>query len=183
MTELEKLKKGLEYEFSDPEVAELNRRTNDLIFEYNHTNPNDNERLSQILNELLGERDSWIQIVPPFTCGYGCNIKLGKDFFANSGLTIVEGGRVFIGDKCIIGPNVSIYTTNHSVDPVKRFNGGVELKDVEIGDNVWIGGSVVICPGVHIGNNSVVAAGSVVTKNFGDNVMIGGVPAKVIKKI
>ena len=94
---------------------------------------------------------------------------------------INEGGRFFAGDKCIIGPNVSIYTTNHSVNPKERLNGGVGFKDVSIGNNVWIGGSTVLCPGAHLGNNVVVAAGSVVTKSFDDNVMIGGVPAKIIK--
>ena len=141
------------------------------------------ERFS-ILKGLLGyTADDDFIINQPFYCDYGKQISIGKRFFANFNLTILDEARVTIGDDCFIGPNVSIYTACHSTDSIERNTRQEWAEPVKIGDNVWIGGSVTILPGVTIGNNVTIGAGSVVTKDIPDNVVAVGNPCRVIKNI
>lgn len=120
---------------------------------------------------------------PPFYCNYGSHIEVGKNFFANYNCMIIDVARVKIGDNCQMAPNVAIYTAGHPVHPASRntaYEYGIE---VTVGDNVWIGGNTVIVPGVHIGSNTVIGAGSVVTKDIPDWVIAAGNPCRVIRKI
>ena len=136
---------------------------------------------NELLSGLLGRSDEDTFINQPFYCDYGCNIRVGRRFFANFNFTVLDEAPVTIGDDCFIGPNVSIYTACHSTDPVKRNSRREWAEPVTIGDNVWIGGSVTILPGVTIGNNVTIGAGSVVVKDIPDGCVAVGNPCKVVK--
>lgn len=173
-------------EVYDATHCELIRRleaTREKIWEFNALRPSQQAEQHAILDALLGGHGTNYHFNQPFRCDYGCNIFIGENFFANFNLTILDEARVQMGDNCFIGPNVSIYTACHPLDAATR-NTCVEWAEpVTIGDNVWIGGSATILPGVTIGNNVVIGAGSVVTRSFGDNVVIAGNPARVIKQL
>ena len=167
----------------DQLLKELNE-VKEIIHEYNALRPSETARRLEILKDLLGYvADDEIIVNQPFYCDYGKQISVGKRFFANFNLTVLDEARVTIGDDCFIGPNVSIYTACHSTDPVERNTRREWAEPVTIGDNVWIGGSVTILPGVTIGSNVTIGAGSVVVKDIPDNVVAVGNPCKVIKKI
>ena len=142
----------------------------------------DFDGLKKAAKELLGKSDKAF-INPPFYCDYGTHIEVGKNFFANYNCTILDVAKVKIGDNCQMAPNVSIYTAGHPIHPVSRNSGYEYGKEVTIGDNVWIGGNSVICPGVTIGDHVVIGAGSVVTKDIPDWSVAAGNPCKVIRKI
>lgn len=184
MTEKEKMLAGLQYSAVDAQLLEELNAVKEIIHRYNSILPSYTSERLDILKGLLGHiGDDEVIINQPFYCDYGKQISVGKRFFANFNLTVLDEARVTIGDDCFIGPNVSIYTACHSTDPVER-NTRVEWAEpVTIGDNVWIGGSVTILPGVTIGNNVTIGAGSVVTKDIPDNVVAVGNPCKVIKRL
>src|SRR5690606_23281785 len=137
----------------------------------------------ELLNSLFGSIGEEIQIHPPFRCDYGYNIHVGENFFANYDCVFLDICEIRIGDNCLIAPGVHIYTASHPLDSEARISGLENGKAVSIGHNVWIGGRAIINPGVKIGDNVVIASGSVVTKDIPDNVLVGGNPAKVIKQI
>lgn len=167
----------------DQLLKELNE-VKEIIHEYNALKPSQTLRRFQILKDLLGHvADDEIIVNQPFYCDYGKQIRVGKRFFANFNLTVLDEALVTIGDDCFIGPNVSIYTACHSTDPVERNTRREWAEPVTIGDNVWIGGSVTILPGVTIGSNVTIGAGSVVTRDIPDNVVAVGNPCKVIKNL
>ncbi len=184
MTEKEKMLSGMVYSAIDDQLLKELNEVKEIIHEYNALKPSQTLRRFQILKDLLGHvADDEIIVNQPFYCDYGKQIRIGKRFFANFNLTILDEARVTIGDDCFIGPNVSIYTACHSTDPVERNTRREWAEPVTIGDNVWIGGSVTILPGVTIGSNVTIGAGSVVTRDIPDNVVAVGNPCKVIKKI
>lgn len=167
---------------SDEEVFEEQKRARILTQKLNTADRSDFDTLKEIVKELLGKSEGAF-INPPFYCDYGTNIEVGKNFFANYNCTILDVAKVIIGDNCQMAPNVAIYTAGHPVHPDTRntaYEYGIE---VTIGDNVWIGGNTVICPGVHIGSNTVIGAGSVVTKDIPDWVIAAGNPCKVLREI
>ena len=153
------------------------------VYEFNLLPPKERSRIPALLKELLGKTGDSLWVEPPFHCDYGWNIEVGENFFANDNLTILDVGKVTIGKNVMIAPNVSIYTAGHPVHPDSRNSGYEYGIPITIGDNVWIGGSVVILPGVTIGNNAVIGAGSVVTKDIPDNAIAAGSPCKVIRTI
>lgn len=184
MTEKEKMLSGMVYSAIDDQLLKELNEVKEIIHEYNALKPSQTLRRFQILKDLLGYvADDEIIVNQPFYCDYGKQIRVGKRFFANFNLTILDEARVTIGDDCFIGPNVSIYTACHSTDPVERNTRREWAEPVTIGDNVWIGGSVTILPGVTIGSNVTIGAGSVVTKDIPDNVVAVGNPCKVIKNL
>ncbi|MDE6621335.1 MAG: sugar O-acetyltransferase [Lachnospiraceae bacterium] len=167
---------------SDEEVMEEQKRARRLTQKLNTADRSDFETIGSIVKELLGKSEGAF-INPPFYCDYGTHIEVGKNFFANYNCTILDVAKVVIGDNCQMAPNVAIYTAGHPVHPAIRntaYEYGIE---VTIGDNVWIGGNTVICPGVHIGNNVVIGAGSVVTKDIPDWAIAAGNPCRVIRNI
>ena len=184
MTEKEKMLAGLAYDATNPElIAEL-QTTRGVLYEYNLLRPSETLRMREILKSLLGyTSDDKFLINQPFHCDYGQQISIGKRFFANFNLTVLDEARVTIGDDCFIGPNVSIYTACHSTDPVERNTRQEWAKPVTIGNNVWIGGSVTILPGVTIGDNVTIGAGSVVVNDLPSNTIAVGNPCKVVKRI
>ncbi len=183
MTEKAKMLAGEPYL---PNNAELiaDRKRAKLLFQKINSLNTDKEREKHILfKELLGSHKKSFIIESPFFCDYGYNIHLGKNVFINYNNCFLDSGKITIGDNTIIGPNVQLYSVNHPMDAATR-NTLVEYsKPIAIGQNCWIGGGVVIIPGVTLGDGVVVGAGSVVTKSFKSNVFIAGNPAKVIRKI
>lgn len=153
-----------------------------ILQKLNFADRSDFAGIAEIVKELLGKSDdAWIN--PPFYCDYGFNIEVGRNFFANYNCTIIDVAKVKIGDYCFMAPNVAIYTARHPVYPDTRNSAFEYGKEVIIGDNVWLGGNTVVCPGVHIGNNVVIGAGSVVTKDIPDWSVAAGNPCRVIRKI
>lgn len=167
---------------SDENVFEEQKKTRQILQRLNTIDRSDFDGIAEIVKELLGKSEGAF-INPPFYCDYGKHIEVGKNFFANYNCTILDVAKVKIGDNCMLAPNVAIYTAGHPVHPDTRntmYEYGIE---VTIGDNVWIGGNTVICPGVKIGSNSVIGAGSVVTKDIPEWSVAAGNPCKVIRKI
>ena len=153
------------------------------VYEYNNLPPGDNEAKSKLIKEILGKTGEWLNIEQPFHCDYGYNIEVGEWFFANYNFTVLDVGKVIIGEDVQIAPNVSIYTAGHPIHPETRKSGYEYGIDVRIGDNVWIGGNTCILPGVTIGDNVVIGAGSVVTKDIPANVIAVGNPCRVVREI
>lgn len=167
---------------SDERVFEEQKKTRQLLQKLNTIDRSDFDGISEIVEKLFGKSENAV-INPPFYCDYGTHIEVGRNFFANYNCTILDVAKVKIGDNCMLAPNVAIYTAGHPLHPDTRntmYEYGIE---VNIGDNVWIGGNVVICPGVTIGSNCVIGAGSVVTKDIPDWSLAAGNPCKVIRKI
>lgn len=167
---------------SDEKVMEQQKRARRLTQKLNTMDRADFVQIQRVVKELLGKSEGAF-INPPFYCDYGSHIEVGKNFYANYNCTILDVAKVKIGDNCQIAPNVAIYTAGHPIHPDSRnsmYEYGIE---VTIGDNCWIGGNSVICPGVHVGNNVVIGAGSVVTKDVPDWSIAAGNPCKVIRKI
>lgn len=164
-------------------IEELNR-VKEILYTYNvETRPNDFIRLDGILSELLGQKGEGVKILPPFLCDFGRNISIGDGSYVNFNFTVLDEAPVHIGRNAFIGPNVSIYTACHPLNPEER-NSGIEWsRSVTIGDNVWIGGSTTILPGVTIGDNVTIGAGSVVVKDIPADCVAVGNPAKVIRHL
>ena len=181
MDNIERRDREMAY-ISDRAVMEEQKRTRKILHRLNTVDPSDFDEIGRLVKELFGKSDKAF-VNPPFYCDYGFHIETGKNFFANYNCTIIDVARVTIGDNCQFAPNVSIYTAGHPVHPDSRnslYEYGI---GVSIGDNVWIGGSTVILPGVHIGSNTVIGAGSVVTKDIPDWVVAAGNPCRVVKQI
>ena len=183
MTEKEKMIKGELYIASDEVLVNERLNARRLTRLFNNTLEDEIEKRTEILKELFGEVGENIYIEPTFKCDYGYNIKVGDNFYANFDCVMLDVCPITIGNNVFLAPGVHIYTATHPLNPEERNSGAEFGKSVKIGDSVWIGGRAVICPGVTIGNNVVVAAGAVVTKDVPDNVVVGGNPAKIIKSI
>jgi maltose O-acetyltransferase len=181
MNNSERRDSGLAY-ITDKNVFTEMMSCRKLISRLNHADYNDFKELSEIITALLGKSENAF-INPPFFCDYGSHIEVGKNFFANYNCTILDVARVKIGDNCLLGPNVAIYTAGHPIHPETRNSGYEYGKEVTIGDNVWVGGNSVVCPGVHIGSNVVIGAGSVVTRDIPDWSLAAGNPCRVIRQI
>ena len=140
------------------------------------------EEIRAILSEILGQSiDSSTTVLAPFSTNFGKHTTIGKNVFINHGCSFLDLGGITIEDDVLIGPQVKLVTENHPVDPSNRKS--LDLKSIHIGKNVWLGAGAIILPGVTVGENSIVAAGAVVTKDVPSNTIVGGVPARVIKKI
>ncbi len=167
---------------SDDNVFNEQKPARKLTQKLNTMDRSDFEGISKVVSELFAKSENAI-VNPPFYCDYGFNIEVGKNFFCNYNCTILDVGKVKIGDNCLFAPNVSIYTAGHPIHPAMRntlYEYGI---DVTIGNNVWLGGNVVVCPGVTIGDNVVVGAGSVVTKDIPSWTVAAGNPCKVLREI
>lgn len=181
MTEKEKMQAGMLYYAFDEQLVREREEAKMKTYDYNHTRPNELGKRTQILKSLLGTVGKQIYIEPSFKCDYGYNIHVGDNFYANFDCVMLDVCSIEIGDNCLLAPGVHIYTAEHPLEAKARISGDESGKPVKIGHNVWIGGRSVINPGVTIGNNAVIASGSVVTKDVPDNALVGGVPARLIK--
>ncbi|ODN05885.1 Maltose O-acetyltransferase [Orchesella cincta] len=190
LTENERMLQGFPYRPLDAELTKARSKARDLIRKYNtETSFDDDAGRRKVLDELLHpscRQHKNIFIEPTFRCDYGVNIKLGNNFYANFDCVLLDSGWIEFGNDCMLAPGVHVYSATHPLDGGYR-----QLDDpgnyfeltgpVKIGNNCWLGGGAIICPGVTIGNNVIVGAGAVVTKSFPDNVVIAGNPAKVIR--
>jgi len=181
--EKEKMLLGELYNPNDSELI-TERHNARLIFrKINNLSENEQKERKKLFNELLGKIGKGFYIEPPFYCDYGYNIKLGNQVFMNFNCCILDVREVNIGNRVMIGPNVQIYTATHPIEAKARATWLEFAKPITIGNDVWIGGAAIICPGVTIGNGAVIGAGSVITKNIPDHVFAAGNPAKIIKNI
>ena len=183
MTEIEKLEAGLEYDFWDDEVNARKANAMELCQKLNAQDPKDEAAIADTLREMFGSCGEIPWVGPNFHCDNGKNIHVGKHFIANFNVTILDIREVRIGNHCMIGSGTLITTVGHPLSPMKRRNHAGLAQPVKIGDDVWIGGNCTILPGVTIGNNVVIAAGAVVTKDVPDNCVVCGVPARIMKQI
>ena len=183
MTEKEKMLAGEVYDACNADLVEELNAVKVKCQQYNNLLPTDFAARNAMLVEMLGQADKDTFINQPFYCDYGKQIRVGKRFFANFGLTILDEALVTIGDDCFVGPGVHIYTACHSTNPTERATRREWAEPVTIGDNVWLGGNVTILPGVTIGDNCTIGAGSVVTHDIPANSIAAGNPARVIKKL
>ncbi|MDG5800591.1 sugar O-acetyltransferase [Marinilabiliaceae bacterium ANBcel2] len=183
MTEKEKMLNGELYDATDKVLENDRNIARKLTRQLNFSDEKEKQLRVRTLQQLMpnSSKSSWIQ--PPFHCDYGYNIILGKDVFLNFNCIILDIMSVKIGDRTLIGPNVQIYAATHPMDYKTRKKGLEAGKPVTIGQDVWIGGSAVICPGVTIGNRSVIGAGSIVTRDIPEDVLAAGNPCKIIKKL
>lgn len=174
---------GEEYDATHSGLRDLLQETRIKLWKFNNLRPDLTDEMKEIMKDLFGSIGERFIINQPFRCDYGCNIFLGEDCFINFNCTILDEAKVTIGNNAFLGPNVSIYTACHPLE-VERRNSFIEWAEpVTIGNNVWIGGNVTILPGITIGDNVVIGAGSVVTKDVAPNTVVGGVPARFIKYI
>jgi maltose O-acetyltransferase len=179
-SEKEKMLSGELYNPLDPQLCRERDRCCDLCLLLNATREDQKEERRHLLAELFGkETDAWIQ--PPFFCDYGTNIVLGTKVFFNFNCVVLDVAPVTIGSNVLFGPSVQIYTATHPVNAAERRKWLESAKPITIGSDVWVGGGAVICPGVTIGNRSVIGAGSVIIHDIPSDVIAAGNPARVIR--
>ena len=184
MTEYEKMKRGLLYDPGDPEIMNEQVPFLDKQWEFNQLRPSDLEKKQQYMQEVFAECGENCYIELPLWANWGGHhLHLGSGIYINSNFTLVDDGHIYVGDKVMFGPNVTIATANHPIDPELRGRALQYNKDVRIGENAWIGAGVIIVPGVYIGKNAVIGAGSVVTKDIPDNVVAVGNPCRVLREV
>ena len=184
MTEYEKMVKGLIYNPGDEEILGEQVQYQDKLWEFNQLKPSQYSEKMKFMKEMFAECGDNCYIELPFRANWGGHhVHFGNGIYANFNLTIVDDGHVYVGDKVMFGPNVTVATASHPIEPTLRARGLQYNKDVYIGENVWIGAGVIIVPGVRIGKNSVIGGGSVVTKDIPDNVVAVGNPCRVLREI
>ena len=184
MTEYEKMVKGLIYDPGDEKIMSEQLQYQDKLWEFNQLKPSQHSEKIKFMKEIFAECGDNCYIELPFRANWGGHhVHFGSGIYANSNLTIVDDGHVYVGDKVMFGPNVTIATANHPIEPTLRAKGLQYNKDVYIGENTWIGAGVMIVPGVRIGKNTVIGGGSVVTKDIPDNVVAVGNPCRVLREI
>ncbi|YCO05205.1 sugar O-acetyltransferase [Vibrio sp. VNB-15] len=171
------------YFCNDEELAAMQTECLETLYDYNHTRPSESEKRGEILGRLLASVGENCYIEPPLRANWGCHTYLGDNVYANFNLTLVDDTYIYIGNHVMIGPNVTIATAGHPIDPDLRREVAQFNIPVRIGDNVWIGANSVVLPGVTIGENSVIGAGSVVTKDIPANVVAVGNPCRVLREV
>lgn len=181
-TQRERMLAGDEYDASDPELSAASRRARELQERY-HRGSLSGEDAAEILAELIGELGEGVEVRPPLFVDYGTNISIGAGTFVNYNLTALDVTSIRIGAHCQIGPGVQLLTPTHPLDPARRRSGVEAGAPITLGDNVWLGGGVIVCPGVCIGEDSVIGAGSVVTRDIPPGVLAAGNPARVLRDL
>lgn len=180
---VEKMKSGEVYYPTDPELEAKQRECLEILYDYNMTRPGEIEKREEILKKLLGDMGEGCYLEPPFHANWGINTHMGDYVYANFNLTLVDDNDIFIGNNVMFAPNVTVATAGHPIHPELRRNAAQFNIPVKIGNNVWIGANAVILPGVTIGDNTVIGAGSVVTKDIPANVVAVGNPCRVMREI
>ena len=184
MNQKERMLANLPYKSWMDGLKEERMACKQKLYKYNNLPPEAEKEREALLREILGKTcEGYLNIESPFHCDYGYNIEVGTDFFANYNFIVLDVGKVRIGDSFMCGPNVQICTAGHPLHPETRNSGYEYGIDITIGDNVWIGGNVLVCPGVTIGNNVVIGGGSVVTKDIPDNMVAYGNPCRPVREI
>ena len=183
MTEEEKALAGLEFIRGIEELRLKRERTEKLCFRFNNTPPGEKEQRKILFREMIPNAKEACYVKSPFLCEYGEYISLGKNFFANYNCKLIDGGKITFGDDVLIGPDCTFVTAVHPVNPKKRMDGYQKFQSISVGNNVWFGAGVLVCPGVKIGDNCVIGAGSVVIKDIPENSLAVGNPCRVIRKV
>lgn len=183
MTEKEKMLAGELYVSTGEELVNDRINAKKLCRAYNSLEPDKYEERKNVLLTLLGKTKGNFLIEPNFWCDYGYNIEIGENFYSNHNLVILDPAKVTFGDNVFIAPNCGFYTAGHPIDAQKRNDSLEYAYPITVGNNVWIGGNVVVLPGVTIGDNAVIGAGSVVTKDIPSNVVAVGNPCRVLREI
>ena len=183
MTLEERMENGKLYNSADETLQAKQRALNELVYEYNATRPSETQRRLELLRQIFPDvgENCWIE--PPRRANWGSHTHLGNNVYANFNLTLVDDTHVYIGDHVMIGPNVTISAAGHPIDPDLRRETMQFNFPVRIEQNVWIGAGAILLPGVTIGENSVIGAGSVVTRDIPANVVAMGVPCRVVREI
>ncbi len=181
--EWQKMLDGEIYDAVHPEFIRRLELTRELLWEFNSINPGETARRDEIIRRLLGGCGERFHFNSPFRCDYGCNITIGENFFANFNLTILDEARVTFGNDFFFWANFLFYTACHPLDPTTRNTGAEWAEPVTVGNSVWIGGGATLLPGVTVGDCSVIAAGAVVTRDVEPWTLVGGNPARVIKRL
>ena len=179
----DRMKSGKLYNTADPQLQAQQRQCNELVYDYNATRPSETQRREELLKQIFAEVGEGCWIEPPLRANWGCNTHLGKNVYANFNLTLVDDTHVYIGDSVMIGPNVTITAAGHPIDPDLRRQVMQYNFPVRIEENVWIGAGAILLPGVTVGKNSVIGAGSVVTRDIPPNVVALGTPCRVLREI
>lgn len=183
-TEREKMLAGEIYDANyDEELLKERTKAKEVCFEYNNLKPSELEKRTELLKKLIGKTKNSFYVEPSFWCDYGYNIEFGENFYSNHNLVILDAAKVTFGDNVFIAPNCGFYTAGHPLDYERRNKGLEYAKPITVGNNVWFGGNVCVLPGVTIGDNSVIGAGSVVNKDIPANSVAAGNPCKAIKTI
>ena len=184
MTHYERMVNGLIYDPADDEIMKEQGVFQDMLWALNQLKPSEYDKKQKYMKEIFAECGENCYIELPFHANWGGHhVHLGSGIYANSNLTLVDDGHIYIGDKVMFGPNVTIATASHPINPELRDRGLQFNKDVYIGENTWIGAGVIIVPGVHIGSNTVIGAGSVVTKDIPDSVIAVGNPCRILRNV
>lgn len=184
MTEREKMEQGMLYDANyDEELLAERARCKDLCFAYNQLKPSLIGEQEQIIRQLFGKTGKQFYVTAPFWCDYGSNIEIGENFYTNHNCVILDGAKVVFGDNVFIAPNCVFSTAGHPLDVEQRNQGLEYAYPITVGDNVWIGASVTVLPGVKIGSNSVIGAGSVVNRDIPEGVVAVGNPCRVLRNI
>ncbi|MDO4320455.1 MAG: sugar O-acetyltransferase [Bacteroidales bacterium] len=184
MTEKEKCALGLLYDANyDAELIADRRRCKVQCHRYNSLSPDDEAARSSLMRSLLGATGRVFTIEQPFHCDYGYNIEIGENFYTNVNCVILDGAKVRFGDNVFVAPNCGFYTAGHPLDSESRNRGLEYARPITVEDNVWIGAGVSVLPGVTIGHNSVIGAGSVVNRDIPPHSLAAGNPCRVIRKI
>ena len=184
MTEKEKMLAGMIYDANyDPQLMAERLDCKELCRDYNELRPRNMQALTELLHRLLGEVKGNLLIEQPFVCDYGYNISVGKNFYSNHNLVILDCAKVSFGNNVFIAPNCGFYTAGHPLEASERNKGLEYARPITVGDNVWFGANVSVLPGVTIGDNCVIGAGSVVNKDIPANSLAVGNPCKVIRTI
>lgn len=171
------------YAPADPDLQARGNRAKRLLRVYNEIPWEETMRRHEVLNDLLGSLGETCHIVAPFYCDYGENTYIGENFFANTGCVFLDCADIRIGRDVMFAPYVQLYAATHPVDPIARCSGRELASPITIGDRAWLGGGVIVLPGVTIGENTTIGAGSVVTKDIPANVVAAGNPCRVIREI
>lgn len=182
-TEKEKMLACELYDPLDKALSNERLKARLLIKELNETREDQTEERALILRKLIPHAGADLYLQPPFYCDYGSNMQIGDRVFFNFNCVVLDVAQVNIGSRTLFGPNVQIYTATHPINFEERSSGLEYAKPISIGEDVWIGGSAIICPGVNIGDRSVIGAGSVVTKDISANVFAAGNPCKIIRHL
>ncbi|MBP2622676.1 sugar O-acetyltransferase [Streptococcus oricebi] len=183
MSQKEKMLAGQLYYAEDQVLSEERKRAKEICYDYNLLRPSQEEEQQVLLKQLLGKMESPVTITAPFWCDYGYNIELGENFYSNHNLVILDGAKVRFGSNVFVGPNCGFHTAGHPLDQNERNQGLEYAYPIEVGHSVWFGAGVQVMPGVSIGDDVVIAAGSVVTKDLPSHVLAAGVPCKVIRPL
>ena len=184
MTQYERMISGQIFDVCDEEIMAMQQQFKERLWEFNHLKPSEADKKEAYMKEVFAECGDFCYIESPFHASWGgSHVHFGTGIYANSNLTLIDDGHIYVGNRVLFGPNVVVVTANHPLDPKLRRYEMQYNRDVYIGENVWIGAGSIILAGVHIGKNSVIGAGSVVARDIPENVLAVGSPCRAVREI